>query len=143
MVTTSTTHGFITGDQISFAGLSGLTTPNGTTWTITNLTATTFDTGVVGSSTTGTYTSGGAATCEQSVNPGCNKLALIPALRIRRRFEAAAPASASGRGRRPIPTPRPARPSWEPTIRAPRRTPVRPIRAPRRRSRRCPATGRR
>jgi len=79
VVTTSTTHGFITGDQISFAGLSGLTTLNGTTRTITNLTSTTFDTGVVGNSSTGTYTSGGAATCEQSANPGCNKLAYTSA----------------------------------------------------------------
>jgi Flp pilus assembly protein TadG len=79
VVTTSTAHGFITDDQISFAGLSGLTTLNGTTRTITNLTATTFDTGVVGNSSTGTYTSGGAATCEQSTNPGCNKLAYTSA----------------------------------------------------------------
>lgn len=79
VVTTSVTHGFITGDLISFAGLSGLTTLNGTTRTITNLTATTFDTGVVGGSTTGTYTSGGAATCEQSTNPGCVKLAYTSA----------------------------------------------------------------
>jgi Flp pilus assembly protein TadG len=79
VVTTSTTHGFVTGDQISFAGLSGLTTLNGTTQTITNLTTTTFDTGVVGNSSTGTYASGGAATCEQSVNPGCNRLAYTSA----------------------------------------------------------------
>ncbi|USQ95726.1 ubiquitin-activating E1 FCCH domain-containing protein [Caulobacter sp. RL271] len=79
VVTTSTAHGFITNDQISFAGMAGLTTLNGSTRTITNLTATTFDTGVIGGSTTGTYTSGGAATCEQSANPGCNKLAYTSA----------------------------------------------------------------
>jgi len=74
VVTTSASHGFITGDQISFANMAGLTSLNGTTRTITNLTATTFDTGLGGSSSTGVYTGGGTATCEQSTNPGCNKL---------------------------------------------------------------------
>lgn len=71
VVTTSTDHGFITDDQISFANMGGLTSLNGTTQTITNLTATTFDTRVVADSSTGVYTSGGTATCEQSTNPGC------------------------------------------------------------------------
>ena len=71
VVTTSSAHGFITDDRISFANMGGLTTLNGTTQTITNLTATTFDTRVGGNASTGAYTSGGTATCEQSTNPGC------------------------------------------------------------------------
>lgn len=73
VVTTSTAHGFITDDQLSFANMGGLTSLNGTTQTITNLTATTFDTRVGGNASTGTYTSGGTAKCEQSTNPGCQK----------------------------------------------------------------------
>ncbi|HWU78735.1 MAG TPA: ubiquitin-activating E1 FCCH domain-containing protein, partial [Caulobacter sp.] len=73
VVTTSTTHGFITDDLISFSGMAGLTTLNGTTQEITSLTTTTFDTGVAGLGT-GTYTGGGAAKCEKSTNPGCTKL---------------------------------------------------------------------
>ncbi|PIB94224.1 TadE/TadG family type IV pilus assembly protein [Caulobacter sp. FWC2] len=79
VVTTSTAHGFITDDQISFANMGGLTSLNGTTQTITNLTATTFDTRVVGDSNTGAYTSGGAATCQQSTVPGCYRLAYTSA----------------------------------------------------------------
>lgn len=79
VVTTSTAHGFVNGDLISFAGLSGLTTLNGTTQTITNLTATTFDTGVIGNSSTGAYAGGGAVTCERSTNPGCKQLAYTSA----------------------------------------------------------------
>lgn len=78
VVTTSTTHGFITDDLISFSGMGGLTTLNGTTQEITSLTTTTFDTGVAGLGTA-TYTGGGTATCEQSTNPGCNKLAYTSA----------------------------------------------------------------
>ncbi len=78
VITTAATHGFITGDQISFASMLGLTSLNGTTQTITNLTTTTFDTNYSGLGT-GTYTSGGAATCEQSTVPGCNRLAYTSA----------------------------------------------------------------
>jgi hypothetical protein len=78
VVTTSSAHGFITDDQISFSGMGGLTTLNGTTQTITSLTTTTFDTGVAGFGT-GTYTSGGTATCEQSKNPGCRRFAYTSA----------------------------------------------------------------
>jgi len=72
VVTTSTTHGFITNDEISFSGMAGLTNLNGTTRAITSLTTTTFDTGLAGLGT-GTYTGGGAAKCERSTNPGCTK----------------------------------------------------------------------
>jgi hypothetical protein len=78
VVTTSTVHGFITNDEISFSGMGGLTTLNGTTKAITSLTTTTFDTGVAGFGT-GTYTSGGTATCEKSTNPGCRRLAYTSA----------------------------------------------------------------
>lgn len=71
VITTSIAHGFITGDQIRFAGMYGLTGLNGTTQTITKLTNTTFDTGATGLS--GTYTSGGTATCAQSANLGCEQ----------------------------------------------------------------------
>lgn len=70
VITTSQPHGFITGDLISFAGMQGLTVLNGTTKSITQLTTTTFDTGVYGPGTSA-YTSGGAATCNTSTNPGC------------------------------------------------------------------------
>ncbi len=70
VVTTSQPHGFITGDLISFAGMQGLTVLNGTTQSITQLTTTTFDTGVYGPGTSA-YTSGGTATCNTSTNPGC------------------------------------------------------------------------
>ncbi|MBU4435801.1 MAG: pilus assembly protein TadG [Alphaproteobacteria bacterium] len=70
VITTSTAHGFITGDDISFAGMSGLTSLNGTTQTITSLTTTTFDTGLYGPGTA-TYTSGGTATCDTSTVEGC------------------------------------------------------------------------
>ena len=76
VVTTSTAHGFSTGEQISFANLDGLTSLNGQTVSITNLTSTTFDTGVDGLGTSA-YTSGGTATCEQSTTPGCRRLAYI------------------------------------------------------------------
>ncbi|ATC33424.1 pilus assembly protein TadG [Caulobacter vibrioides] len=78
VATTSAAHGFITGDQISFAGIGGTTTLNGQTLSITNLTSTTFDTGVAGLGTTA-YTSGGTATCEQSTTPGCRRLAYTSA----------------------------------------------------------------
>lgn len=72
VVTTSTVHGFITNDEISFAGMGGLTALNGTKRTITSLSTTTFDTGLAGFGL-GTYTGGGTATCEKSTNPGCTK----------------------------------------------------------------------
>jgi len=72
VVTTSTTHGFITNDQISFSGMGGLTALNGTTRAITSLSTTTFDTGLAGFGTP-TYTGGGTAKCERSTNPGCTK----------------------------------------------------------------------
>lgn len=78
VVTTSTAHGFSTGDQISFASVGGLTTLNGQTLSITNLTSTTFDTGVSGLGTAA-YTSGGTVTCEQSTVPGCRRLAYTSA----------------------------------------------------------------
>lgn len=78
VVTTGAAHGFITGDQLSFASIGGTTSLNGQTRTITNLTSTTFDTGVAGLGTTA-YTSGGAATCEQSTVPGCRRLAYTSA----------------------------------------------------------------
>ncbi|MFY7852690.1 MAG: ubiquitin-activating E1 FCCH domain-containing protein, partial [Brevundimonas sp.] len=78
VATTSAAHGFITGDQISFAGLGGTTTLNGQTVSITSLTSTTFDTGVAGLGTAA-YTSGGTATCEQSTVPGCRRLAYTSA----------------------------------------------------------------
>ncbi|OYX02382.1 MAG: pilus assembly protein TadG [Caulobacter vibrioides] len=78
VVTTGAAHGFITGDQISFASVGGTTSLNGQTHTITSLTSTTFDTGVAGLGTTA-YTSGGTATCEQSTVPGCRRLAYTSA----------------------------------------------------------------
>lgn len=72
VVTTSTTHGFITNDQISFSGMGGLTSLNGTTRPITSLSTTTFDTGLAGFGTP-TYTGGGTAKCERSTNPGCTQ----------------------------------------------------------------------
>ncbi|MCY1646256.1 pilus assembly protein TadG-related protein [Caulobacter sp. SL161] len=73
VITTSASHGFITGDKVRFAGMSGLTSLNGTTRAITVLSNTTFDSGLLepGSST---YTSGGTATCEESAVPGCEKI---------------------------------------------------------------------
>lgn len=76
VATTSTSHGFSTGDQVSFAGIGGTTTLNGQTVSITSLTSTTFDTGVAGLGTAA-YTSGGTATCEQSTNPGCRQLSYV------------------------------------------------------------------
>lgn len=78
VATTSTAHGFITGDDISFSGIVGPTSLNGVTQTITKLTSTTFDTGVAGLGTSA-YTSGGVATCEQSTTPGCTRFAYTSA----------------------------------------------------------------
>ncbi|ATC23212.1 pilus assembly protein TadG [Caulobacter vibrioides] len=73
VITTSTSHGFTTGDEIRFAGMSGLTSLNGTTRTITVLTNTTFDSSLTGPGSS-TYSSGGTATCEESTVPGCEKI---------------------------------------------------------------------
>lgn len=70
VITTNPAHGFISGDQIAFAGMQGLTALNGTKQTITSLSTTTFDTGVYGPGKSA-YTSGGTATCDTSTNPGC------------------------------------------------------------------------
>jgi len=73
VVTTSTDHGFTTGDKISFAGMSGLTSLNGTTKTITVVSNTTFDPDLTGPGSA-TYTSGGTATCFESTVPGCERI---------------------------------------------------------------------
>lgn len=76
VITTSTNHGFTTGDKIRFAGMSGLTSLNGTTAAITVLTDTTFDSGLTGPGSA-TYTSGGTATCEESTVPGCESFRFV------------------------------------------------------------------
>lgn len=73
VVTTSTNHGFSTGDEIRFAGMAGLTSLNGTTKTITVVSDTTFDPSLAGPGSSA-YSSGGTATCEESTVPGCERL---------------------------------------------------------------------
>jgi hypothetical protein len=72
VVTTSTNHTLITGDQVSFAGVAGMTMLNGNTYSVTGVTSNTF---TINANTSGSskYTSGGIATCEYSTNPGCTK----------------------------------------------------------------------
>lgn len=60
VITTSTPHGFSTGDLIYLSGIGGMTELNGTVVTITSTGASTFSIGV-NTTSYGTYTSGGTA----------------------------------------------------------------------------------
>lgn len=60
-VVTATAHGFSTGDKIKLESVGGMTQVNNNYYTITVLTADTFDIGV-DTTAYGTYTSGGTAT---------------------------------------------------------------------------------
>lgn len=71
-IVTSNGHGLIVGDQVSFAGVSGMTMLNGNTYSVTATTTNTFKINA-NTSSSSKYTSGGVATCEYSTNPGCAK----------------------------------------------------------------------
>ncbi|WP_454718292.1 ubiquitin-activating E1 FCCH domain-containing protein [Caulobacter segnis] len=77
-VVTSNGHGFIKDDQISFAGVGGMTMLNGKTYNVKSVTTNTF-TIDANTSNTNAYTSGGVATCEKSTNPGCKIFAYTSA----------------------------------------------------------------
>lgn len=72
VVTTTTNHALIVGDKVSFAGVAGMTTLNGNTYTISSVTSNTFTINA-NTSSASKYTSGGVATCEWSTNPGCTQ----------------------------------------------------------------------
>lgn len=72
-VVTSNSHGLVTGDQVSFASVAGMTMLNGNTYSVTATTANTFTINA-NTSNASKYTAGGVATCEYSAtNPGCTK----------------------------------------------------------------------
>ena len=64
-ITTPSTAGLVAGDQVTINDLTGDTNGNGT-WTISNVTATTFQ--LVGSTTNGLYNNGVGATWTAAVN---------------------------------------------------------------------------
>lgn len=59
VVTTSTNHGFSTGDRVIISGVGGMYEVNGVEYTVTNLTSTTFQLSGINSTGFTTYTSGG------------------------------------------------------------------------------------
>lgn len=61
-ITTSTAHGFTTGNQVTFASVGGMTNLNGNTYTITVTGTTTFTLNSTDSTAYGVYTSGGTVT---------------------------------------------------------------------------------
>jgi hypothetical protein len=61
-VVTSTGHGFLAGDTVTFASVGGMTQLNGNSYVVANPTANSFELSGVNSSAYGTYTSGGTAT---------------------------------------------------------------------------------
>lgn len=63
VVTTSAAHGYANGDSIYFSGVGGLTALNGNTYTIANVTSTTFSLSGVSGPTSSAWTSGGTSYC--------------------------------------------------------------------------------
>lgn len=61
VVTTSSAHGFTTGENVTITGVVGMTEVNGNTYAITVLSSTTFQLDGVDSTAYGAYTSGGSA----------------------------------------------------------------------------------
>lgn len=62
VITFAAGHRFRAGQQVTFAGVGGMTQLNGNTYTVANPTATTLELSATNSTAYGTYTSGGTAT---------------------------------------------------------------------------------
>jgi hypothetical protein len=62
VVTTSSAHGFVSGDLVIIFGVNGMTEVNGQTFTVANPTSNSFQLQGLNSSSFGTYTSGGKVT---------------------------------------------------------------------------------
>lgn len=69
-VVTSNSHGYIVGDKVAISGVSGMTSVNGNTYTISAVTTNTFTINA-NTQSGANYSSGGVATCDTSTNPGC------------------------------------------------------------------------
>jgi WD40 repeat protein len=67
VVTTSTAHGFTSGERVYLTGVGGMTQVNGNFYTVATPTPTTFQLSAVNSTDYGTYTSGGTAEVHRGV----------------------------------------------------------------------------
>jgi Flp pilus assembly protein TadG len=77
-VVTSTGHGLINGDKVTFSGVNGMTMLNGNTYTVSNAATNSFTINA-NTSNTNSYSSGGTATCDTSTNPGCKNFTFTSA----------------------------------------------------------------